>query len=446
MALSRQEKRALGRFAVISVVICKVKTGMSLGQAISEVSKLIVADSQGLPMHYNRSTLYRWYRKYNSNNFSGLTDKPHPKEAVSRSLSKKFVDFLVKEKTVDPDASLPEIIRRAEVDEIVDKGTLSRSSVWRTARRLNLPIFSDKDKKGLDMRRFAHQYRMKMLLCDGKHFRVGLAKVKRVALIFLDDATRFGLGAVVGTAEDRALFLRGLMKILKRFGYMEGLYMDHGPGFDADDTALICSRLNIPIILGRVRYPEGHGKIEKFNQTLKNHLLRGLSDDPHIDTACESLEYRIEHYLLKIYNHRVHKSLNGQTPDKAWEASDRPLSPLTDLQKVEEQFIITISRKVSRDNVIMVDDIPYEMPLGYRGCKVQVFRCFLENKIKVLHEGKHMTLSQVDLHGNARDRRIKREAKKEKITPGRVRTAAQRHFDKDHSCVVSPDGDFYERN
>ncbi len=80
----------------------------------------------------------------------------------------------------------------------------------------------------------------------------------------------------------------------------------------------------------------------------------------------------------------------------------------------------------------MVDDIPYEMPLGYRGCKVQVFRCFLENKIKVLHEGKLMTLNQVDLHGNARDRRIKSEANKEKMTPGSVRTAAQ-HFDKDHA-------------
>ena len=42
--------------------------------------------------------------------------------------------------------------------------------------------------------------RMLMVLADGKHFRAGTARLKRVALVFLDDASRYGLDVVVGEA------------------------------------------------------------------------------------------------------------------------------------------------------------------------------------------------------------------------------------------------------
>ena len=67
---------------------------------------------------------------------------------------------------------------------------------------------------------------MRIVLCDGKHFRVGPTQLRRVVFSFLDDATRYVIAAVVGMSEDRSLFLRGLMKVLRRVGYMKGLYLD----------------------------------------------------------------------------------------------------------------------------------------------------------------------------------------------------------------------------
>ena len=43
------------------------------------------------------------------------------------------------------------------------------------------------------------------MLADGKHFRAGAARLRRVALFF-DDATRYGLQVLVGTAESSELF------------------------------------------------------------------------------------------------------------------------------------------------------------------------------------------------------------------------------------------------
>lgn len=86
-------------------------------------------------------------------------------------------------------------------------------------------------------------------------------------MFFLDDASRFGLGVVVGTDETAELFLRGLHLVLRRFGFMSVLFLDRGPGFRADDTAAACRRLDIHLALGTAAYPEGHGKIEKFGRS-----------------------------------------------------------------------------------------------------------------------------------------------------------------------------------
>ena len=445
MTKSSRDKRAIDRFAAVSAVICRVTGGLSLGSAIAEVTKLPFIDTEGRPLSVSRASLYRWHTDFVAKKFDGLLDKERPREAISRVLPSAFVDFMVQEKAVDPDASLPEIIRRAEVDDVIAKDSISRSSVWRCAKRLNLPIFAEKDGRFDDARRFEHEYRMRMLLCDGKHFRAGATQVRRVVFSYLDDATRKVLAAIVGTAEDRSLFLRGLMKVIRRAGLMDGIYVDRGPGFKAKDSALVCGRLGIPLILGRARYPPGHGKIEKFNQTCGNDLLRGLSNDLTLDPSCEGLTLRIDHYLTSMYNPRAHSSLRGLSPDQRWDMDEHELGVVTDLRKVEDHFIVTKIRKVSRDNVVMLDEVPYEMPLGYRGTNVQVFQHFLEERFTVLHEGRHVALHKVDLHANARERRIKHEAAKEPVPEQKIRTAAQRAFDKDHASVVSPDGDFYDR-
>lgn len=101
---------------------------------------------------------------------------------------------------------------------------------------MGLPTRYRASKHEDDTRRFAHPHRMNMVLCDGKHFRAGIHRLRRVVLYFLDDCTRMVLHAVVGTSENTLLFLRGLFEMVQRVGLLDGLYMDHGPGFIAYDT------------------------------------------------------------------------------------------------------------------------------------------------------------------------------------------------------------------
>ena len=53
------------------------------------------------------------------------------------------------------------------------------------------------------------------MLADRKHSRAVAGRLRRVALFFLDDATRYGLlEALVRTAESSELFLRGLHEVV----------------------------------------------------------------------------------------------------------------------------------------------------------------------------------------------------------------------------------------
>jgi hypothetical protein len=185
-----------------------------------------------------------------------------PVPVISRALPDTLLDFLAAEKAEERYALVPELIRRAlQLGVIGPHQRIDRTSVWRACVCLGLPLRRVPAKQEADRRRFAYPHRMMMMLADGKHFRAGVGRKRRVAVFFLDDATRFGLGVVVGTDETAELFLRGLHTVLRRFGFMDVLFLDRGPGFRADDTAAACHRLDIHLVLGTAGYPEGHGKM-----------------------------------------------------------------------------------------------------------------------------------------------------------------------------------------
>lgn len=439
---SNHDKNAVARYAAVSFALAKVASGMTLRMAIAETIKLSFFGPDGRPMRLTGRTLFRWVAAYRKGGLDALRDRPRDLTIPSRALSEDFLAFLVQEKEADPDASIPDVIRRAEILGKTVPGGVARATVWRAARRMGLPIFSDKCPRANNKRRFAYAHRMQMVLCDGKHFRAGEKRRKRVVFFFLDDCTRKVLAAVVGSSETTELFLRGLMRVLRRFGRMNALYLDRGSAFRADDPATICGRIFIALIHGKERYPEGHGKIEKFNQTALHDLLRTFDGDPTVDPSTEALELRCEHYLTEQYNKRSHESLDQVSPDAKWASDLLELDFPPDFTKVENHFIVTERRKVSRDNVIQVDGVFYEMPLGYAGRRVDIHRDLLHQTVSVLHEGKMMQIKPVDLVFNAICGRVRPKTAAGESLRRPVKTAARLAFDRDYASIVGPAGDF----
>jgi len=429
--------KMLFRYTLVSQVLNRVYRGQACPEAIEAVAGQRHLDFDGKACSVSARTLYRWLAAYEQGGAEALTPKPRGGGPVV--LSQELLDYFQAEKLADARTSIPELIRRARVTGRIPPGQrVDRSTLWRALQHLGVPTGRIKTPKVRDCRRFAYAHRLDMVLCDGKHFRAGAGRLKRVALFFLDDATRFGLEVVVGTAENAALFLRGLYLCILSYGRMIGLFVDNGSGFIALDALEVARKLHIHLIHGSAGYPEGHGKVERFHRTAAEQLLRLLSGNPQIDPRVEALELRLRHFLREQYNQTPHESLDGATPWERFHQDPRALRFYASREQLRRAFVLHEQRRVSRDHVVSVDGVAYEMPLGYRGRQVMLQRHLLAGDISLLHEGRLVRLAPVDVHANARDRRAHgRDAPPLPMPPP---SAAQMAFDRDLGPVVDDQG------
>jgi transposase InsO family protein len=439
---SRPSSEALFRFSVLSQVFVLLRAGEERSEAVRTVAVRGHAAVGGGPSRrVSERTIYRWLAAYDDAGITGL--EPKSREAsASTVLSPAFVEYLVAEKRLDPRASIPELMRRArELGIVGPLERVDRSTVYRTCKRLGLSLARRKGAKDRDSRRFAFPHRMDMVLCDGKHFRAGAARLRRVALFFIDDATRCVLHTVVGTVECKQLFLRGLLELIVKHGYPSAVYVDRGPGFIAEDTIAVLFRLEIPLLHGEAGYKEGRGKIERFNRTVKADVLRALDGRPDVDPSCSALELRLRHYTDEVYAHRPHESLALDTPWQRFHSDPKALRFPEDEQALAAKFEVWLERRVSADHVVSVDAIDYEVPRGCASQTVVLRRRVLDGAIGFLHEGKLVELLPVDLASNARSPRARGERDRDDDTqPIPPMTAADLSFQRDFGPVVTGDG------
>jgi len=435
--------QALLRYQVVSQVEARVLAGKPLADAIGEVLALPQVDVHGRPVSLSERTLYRWSAAYRAGGVAALEPAVRPRVEASAVLDPRLLEFLCEQKKLDPLASVPGLLELArQVGVLAEDELVSRVTVWRACRRLGLPLKRRQRLAQRDMRPFAYPNRMLMVLADGKHFRAGLKRRYRVALTFLDDATRYGLAVRVDTSENTELFLHGLHEVVRRHGLMLAMFLDQGPGFISDDTTAVLAQLPCRLIHGTKAYPEGHGKIEKFHQLLIDRVLRGLDRNPEIDPDPQALTLRLSHWLRESYNHRPHEGLGGDSPAQRWDADSRALELPQDRVWLEAQFLLTFTRRVRKDNVIPYDGVAYEVPRGYAGQQLTITRHLLEDDaLSIVHHDRRLRLHPVDLTANAYDRRGRGPAPPEPPSAPPV-TAAQLAFDERFAPLVDADGGY----
>lgn len=433
---------ALFRYRIVSAVDVLVAQGHGVDEAVR-----LVAQSSGSlcdpPRAVGPRTVYRWRTAYQSGGLGGLEPTARARLEGSKVLSPELLDFLEREREQDPRASIPELITRARCHGIIGAhARIDRSTVWRAMRRKGLATRPGPPAPE-DTRRFAYPERMQLVMADFVHFRAGAGRLKRVAVYLLDDATRFGLDVEVTTGGERAeTVLLVLARMLRRWGRCDMVYVDHGPGFVACDLVHVLAQLAIPHVLGRTRYPQGRGKIERFNRSLRARLLRSLAS-PEVDPAPEALTWRLRHDLEQVYNHRPHEGLAGESPAERWHAG-RPLRAVED-EELRRAFLVPLERTVTRDHIVSVEGVLYEVPVGYAGQRVTLARHIIENNALSLPgpDGASIRLKPVDPAANAvagRARGLMKpvDGNEAPLPP----TASMLHFEQTLGAITAPDGGF----
>lgn len=425
-----------------------VRQGERPGRAVCTVAERAHGKPNGRFTRVSARTLERWRAAFAKGGIAALEPKSRKRTQTSIALPPELVAFFRKEKADDPRASVPELLRRARLLGVIPADLpIERTTAWRACKRLKLPTRMRPSKHEGDTRRFSYPHRMQCVLCDGKHFRAGAQRLRRVALFFLDDATRYGLHVVVGTSESTGVFLRGLYELIRKYGLMDLMFIDRGPGFRSDDTAYVLQQgLGSRLAHGAKRYPEGHGKIERFNRTTDSAILRSLPGAADVDPCCSALELRLQHFLDHDYNNRPHESLTLDTPRQRWEADANALRFPEDEQALWQSFMVTESRKVSSDHVIKHGGKLWEAPRGLRRTTVELQRHVLSGHLYIPHRDKLVRLHELDPHANATDGRGYRDDDKPLSSEAVPTTAATLAFRRDFAPVTGPDGGFISPN
>jgi hypothetical protein len=448
----RPEPRALSpttlfRYSVLAQVAALVLAGWLRCRALLEVSRRDHALPSGRLVRVSLRTLQRWQAAWDASggDLGALEPRSRKRTATSVALPIVLVVFLKKEKERDPRASVPELLRRAAVCGVIeDARKIDRTTAWRACVRMGLPTRYRPSRKELDSRRWRYPLRMQCVLADGKHFRAGPDRLRRVALFFLDDATRFALGVIVGTSESTDLFLWGLHRVVLDCGLMDLIYLDHGPGFiSADTETVVVLGLGAWLIHGASKYPQGHGGIERFHRTAQEQELRGLAGALDVDPDCAALTLRLRRFCDR-YNDQPHEALDGDTPRQRWEAG-RPLRWPRDEADLDRRFVVREPRSVSSDHVIRHGGTDWEAPRGLARQEVEVIRNVLTGELFVVHEGEVVRFHPVDLAANAQDRRGYPADHRPLLGEGVPKTAASLAFERDIAPVVGPDGGFTDQ-
>ena len=177
---------ALFRYLLVAKVLALKQQGAKHSQAISSIASKMYQHPAGTMRNVSSRSLRRWLNAYETNGFNGLLPAVRKQTMPSRVISPELLDFFKQQKQDDPLTSVPELIRRAnELDLIDSTQEVDRTTLWRCLNRMGVNTRRSKSGSGhKDKRRFSYPHRMDMVLCDGKHFRAGVARLRRVALFF----------------------------------------------------------------------------------------------------------------------------------------------------------------------------------------------------------------------------------------------------------------------
>jgi transposase InsO family protein len=212
-------------------------------------------------------------------------------------------------------------------------------------------------------------------------------------LALIDDHSRFS-PCLSACADERTLTVRArLVSTFRRYGLPEAILVDHGApwGYDPDSphTGLTVwlMRLGVRVLHGRPYHPQTRGKIERFNRTLKDEVLRLAipADLPDAQRRFERFRY--------VYNYqRPHDALGERPPIERYHPSPRHY-PET-LPAIEYDAG-TLVRKVDSSAHISVHAQRFRIGKAFRGYPVQLLRAPDEALYDVMFM--HHRIAQIDL-------------------------------------------------
>ncbi len=393
---------ALTRYDAVRYLEEAVRSGLPLSRAL-----LTASERTWNGRIYKGSTIERWYYRYRHNGFEHLASQPRNDKGKGRRLSLEAIDRLLTMRREKPDLHVVTLLRQLEREGVIEPGSTSLTTVYRTLRSHGLDKASMKATGPTGpTKAFELSWANQLWMSDGMWgpnvpLKAGGKPVRTHLLGLIDDCSRLCPHAQYYPGERIECFLDLLKHALRSRGLPEKLYADNGALFRSEHLRTVCANFGIQLIHAKPYAAWSKGKIERFFRTVQTDFEQRLVFEPAKNL--EDLNLRFWRWLESEYHQRVHRSLNGQSPQTRFVERSKGLRSIPPQMDVDGLFLKRILRRVRRDATISIDGRMFEVPVSLRGRKVEVrFDPFAYNRIELYVDQRHVgNATELDKQLNA---------------------------------------------
>ena len=370
MKQEQQQAVALMRYAAIAPVVTGLDENYPSMQAYyEEVSAKGLTGCDGRVHHFAPSTIERWYLDYKKHGFDALIPKARADAGKSRKLDSDIQEQIRYLKRSYPRMPAAAIYRQLRENGTIACGQASESTVCRFVKQI---LEESGQTPGKDMRRYERPH-INEVWCGDSSFGPKLTdtdgKKHRLYIIALiDDASRFVVGAGI-FYHDNFLNLMAVMKsAVSKYGRPRIFNFDNGKSYRNRQMELLAARIGTTLSYCQPYTPTSKAKIERWFRTMKDQWIAGLDmQDFH---SLEEIRASLFSYVQR-YNQTPHSSLHGKTPQDRF-FSEPELIRRLPAEQIEKDFLLEVERRVSADNVIVVDQVEYEVDCRFARQRIRL--------------------------------------------------------------------------
>ncbi len=304
---------------------------------------------------YDRSqkTVHRYYLAYVKGGFEALMPKEQNRSG-SRVIPDDILNEAISMRVVVPSRSVEDIIFTLEMEELVEKGSVKRSTLQHNLQEAGYSRRQMQDKAIVSEQavlRFQKKHRMDLVQCDIKEGSYALVdgKLKEVYWIsWIDDHSRYLLGGRFFPGESEIDVMQSLREMLSIYGKPKKIYSDNGGPYISGLISGICANLGIKLIHHMPRNCRAKGKIERMNGTLDSFVNECFNKEGF---TLEKMNAYFKAWEDVGYLDWPHEGLDGKTPRSVFNSDPTPLDLVTE-EELDKAFIRRERRKVSKSCTI----------------------------------------------------------------------------------------------
>ena len=369
MTMDQKQEIALFRYGVIAPLEAGTSDpSISNNEFFRQAATKTYLGPDGKPVTVGASTIEKWHHAYKKGGFEALFPQTRKDEGVSRKLDSHLqaqIRFLLEQ---HPRITAAEIYRTLLSNGSIHFSQLSVSTIERFVR-LTRCHDGLTDKK--DMRRYERTHINEVWYGDtmyGPWLTDSNGKRRVYFIALIDDASRMVVSADIFFNDNYENLMTVIRSGVSTFGRPGLFTFDNGSTYRNQQMELLAARIGSSVHYCEPFTPTSKSKIERWFLTVRMQYLAAL--DMRDFHTLDELRKDFAAYVLR-YNQTIHSSLNGQTPGERFFSEPAQIRRLT-REQLDTSFLLETERRVSADNVIVINKTEYEVHYRYARQRLRI--------------------------------------------------------------------------